>query len=130
MMRPKGDMPMMGMMRKMMEGTENFNPMEMCRTMMSSVAQASEMSFYASPEIRSMFEEWLSSVEDEIFEFIQTQDEIKPKKIAENFKISESAAKFFLNHLAASGKIKAEFKDDSGDVKKVKEQKKPSAAGD
>jgi len=130
MMRPKGDMPMMGMMRKMMEGSENFNPMEMCRTMMSSVAQASEMSFYATPEIRSMFEEWLSSVEDEIFEFIQKKDEIKPKKIAENFKISESAAKFFLNHLAASGKIKAEFKDDSEDIKKVIEQKKPSAAGD
>ncbi len=111
MMNQKGGMPMMGMMRKMMEDTEDFNPMEMCKTMMTTVSKVSEMSFYATPEIRLMFEEWLASVEDEIFEFIQKENEINPNNISKHFKISESAAKFFLNHLAASGRIKAEFKD-------------------
>jgi len=109
-MGPKGEMPMMGMMRKMMGNAENFDPLEMCKEMMSSVARASEMSFYATPEIRSMFEEWLESVEDEILDYIRSEDEINLQKIAGRFKISESAAQFFLNHLAASGKIKAEFK--------------------
>ncbi len=110
MMGPKGEMPMMGMMRKMMESAEDFNPMEMCKEMASSVAKASEMSFYATPEIRSMFEEWLESVEDEIFDYIRIEGEINLQKIAGRFKISESAAQFFLNHLAASGKIKPEFR--------------------
>lgn len=102
---------MMGMMRKMMEGMDDFNPMEMGKTMMSAVARVSEMSFYATPEIRSMFEEWLASVEDEIFEFVREENEVNPDNVAKHFKISKSAAEFFLNHLAASGRIKAEFEE-------------------
>ena len=109
-MGPKGEMPMMGMMRKMMESTKDFNPMEMCKVMTASVARASEMSFYATPEIRSLFEEWLESVQDEILDYIRSKGEIDLQKIADRFKISESAVQFFLNHLAVSGKIKAEFK--------------------
>ena len=111
MMNPKGGMPMMGMMRKMMEDTSDFNPMEMCRNVLKTVTKVSEMSFYATPEIRLMFEEWLASIEDEIFEFVQREKEVNINSILEHFKISKEAAKFFLNHLAASGKIKAEFND-------------------
>lgn len=130
MMNEKGGMPMMGMMRKMMEGMDDFNPMEMGKTMMSAVARVSEMSFYATPEIRSMFEEWLANVEDEIFEFIHEEDEVNPENVAKHFKISKSAADFFLNHLAASGRIKAEFKEkaenksDSGRSGKEDDNKK------
>ncbi len=111
MMNEKGGIPMMGMMRKMMEGMEDFNPVEMGRTMMSTVARVSEMSFYATPEIRAMFEEWLASLEDEIFEFVHEEGEVNPDNVSKHFKISKSAAEFFLNHLAASGRIKAEFKE-------------------
>jgi predicted transcriptional regulator len=93
----------------MMENMENFNPMEMCKNMISSVAKASEMAFYATPEIRSMFEEWLESIKNEIFEYISTEKEINPKEIANKFNISESAVNYFLNLLAATGKIKATF---------------------
>ena len=115
MMNQKGGMPMMGMMRKMMEGMDDFNPIEMGKTMMSAVAKVSEMSFYATPEIRAMFEEWLASVEDEIFEFIHAENEVNPDNVSKHFKISKSAAEFFLNHLAASGRIKAEFSEKAKD---------------
>lgn len=111
MMHNRGEMPMMGMMRKMMESNDDFNPMEMCQNVLRTVTKTSEMSFYATPEIRLMFEEWLASIEDEIFEFVQNEKEINIKNISDHFKISKDAAKFFLNHLAASGKIKAEFND-------------------
>ncbi|VAX24855.1 hypothetical protein MNBD_IGNAVI01-478 [hydrothermal vent metagenome] len=111
MMNQKGGMPMMGMMRKMMEDTSDFNPMEMCQDVLRTVTKVSEMSFYATPEIRLMFEEWLASIEDEIFEFVQSEKEVNIDSISEHFKISKEAAKFFLNHLAASGKVKAEFND-------------------
>ena len=111
MMNQKGGMPMMGMMRKMMEGNSDFNPMEMCQNVLRTVTKISEMSFYATPEIRLMFEEWLASIEDEIFEFVQSEKEVNINSISEHFKISKEAVKFFLNHLAASGKVKAEFND-------------------
>ena len=64
MMNSKGGMPMMGMMRKMMEDTSDFNPAEMCQNVLKTVTKVSEMSFYATPEIRLMFEEWLASIEE------------------------------------------------------------------
>ena len=106
----KNEMPMMGMMRKMMGNADDTNPTEMSKEILSSIAKASEMAFYATPEIRSMFEEWLESIEIEIFDFIQLTGEVNPEKVAKKFKISKTAAHFFLNHLAAAGKIKAEFK--------------------
>jgi len=57
-------------------------------------------------------------VEGEIFDFIRKDGEINLKVIAGKFQISESAAKFFLNHLAASGKIKADFKDATAEISK------------
>lgn len=120
MMNQKGGMPMMGMMRKMMEGNSDFNPMEMCQNVLKTVTKVSETSFYATPEIRLMFEEWLASIEDEIFDFIQSENEININNISEHFKISKVAVKFFLNHLAASGKVKAEFNNSSSSEKEDK----------
>lgn len=115
MMSPKGEMPMMKWMRKMTENTEDFNPMEMCKGMMSSVAKVTEMSFYSTPEVCAMFDDWMTNVEKEIFDYIKKEGKIHLKNIADNFGISESAAKFFLNHLAAAGKINAEFAEESKD---------------
>jgi len=120
-------MPMMGMMRKMMGENEDFNPMGMCKMMLSTVAKVSELSFYATPEIRGMFEEWTESIESEIYQFIVDKEKIDSKEIAEHFKISENAVRFFLNHLAASGKIKADFSDKASDMNAETETKKDTA---
>ena len=124
MMNQKGGMPMMGMMRKMMESGDDFNPMEMSQSVLKAVSKASEMSFYATPEIRTMFEEWLASVEEEIFEFVHAENEINLNNITNHFKISKSAATFFLNHLAASGRIKAEFSEKSAPEAKTSGEQK------
>lgn len=120
-------MPMMGMMRKMMGDSEDFNPMKMCKTMMSTMQKVSEIAFYATPEIRGMFEEWTESVESEIYQFISDKEKIDRKEIAGHFKISENAAQFFLNHLAASGRIKADFSDKVSDKDAGTETKKDTA---
>ncbi len=128
MMRNENAMPMMGMMRKMMGNAEDSNPMKMCKTMMSTVEKVSEMSFYATPEIRTMFEEWAESIESEIYQFISDKSEINLPDIAANFKISEKAAQFFLNHLAAKGEIKANFSAE--DAKKDTQTiEKPDTSG-
>ena len=59
-------MPMMQMMQKMMSGTGDFNPAAMFQAMMSSVGKAAEMAAYATPEVRTLFEEWARTVEDEV----------------------------------------------------------------
>jgi len=127
MMRNEKAMPMMGMMRKMMGNAEDSNPMKMCKIMMSTVEKVSEMSFYATPEIRTMFEEWAESIESEIYQFVSDKSEINLSNIATHFQISEIAAQFFLNHLAAKGKIKADFSAENvkEDVKTIVKSDNP-----
>ena len=52
------------MMQGMMGSTGDFNPAAMCQAMMTSVGKAAEMAAYATPEVRTLFEEWARSVED------------------------------------------------------------------
>jgi hypothetical protein len=121
MMRGSGGI--MGMMGSMMGGRsplkekaksfdesadqphEDFNPMDMCRQMMSSMRQSSEIATFATPEIRTLFEEWVRQIEEEIEQFITKNATSEPDIIASHFKISKASAIYFLSRLAQKGKI-------------------------
>ncbi len=93
--------------REMMKGMmgEGFNPMEMCKSMVDSIAKSAEMATYATPELRALFEEWLGQIEAEILEFLKGREAIAPETVAEHFKLSKESAVFLLSKLACEGKI-------------------------
>lgn len=101
---------MNGMMGMMMGGKEGNpsggNPMDMCRKMMGSFQETAASAKFATPEVRSLFEEWSSQIEDEILSFVQTDKEIDPEKIAGQFKLSKDSIIYFLKRLAEKGKIR------------------------
>ncbi|HEX2946920.1 MAG TPA: winged helix-turn-helix domain-containing protein [Clostridia bacterium] len=110
MMGGKGSM--MDMMRSMMgsksgkESTsDGFNPMDMCKNMMATISQSSEIATFATPEVRQLFEEWVQQVDEEIFALVKEKSTISPDEIAEKLKISKSSAIYFLSRLAQKGKI-------------------------
>ncbi len=106
MMGGMNPMEMMQRMSEMMKQTEKgFNPMEMCRKMMESITRAAEMGSYATPEVRALFEDWVSEVEKEILAFVKGKGEVQPKDIAEELKISEGSVIFFISRLAQQGKV-------------------------
>lgn len=100
---------MMGMMKQGGDpgkGTEGgFNPIEMCRQMMSSMRQSSEIATFATPEIRNLFEEWVRQIEEEIEQHIIQNGSSEPELIASYFRISKESALYFLSRLAQKGKI-------------------------
>ena len=61
-----------------------------------------------------MFEEWMTAVEDEILDFLKSQDSVDVTSVAEKFAISEKSARFFLNRLTEKGKLRAEYKTSGG----------------
>ena len=110
---------MMGMMRNMMgskmggeKDSEDdvFNPMDMCREMMSNMKQSSKIATMSTPEIQGLFEDWAEQIENEIFEFIKGKEEYDVDEIAKNFKISKESAYYFLTRLAQKNKIKLQVK--------------------
>ena len=98
-----------GLMAAMMGGKKayewGFNPMEMCKKMMSSIAQTGEIASFATPEVRSLFEEWAQQIEEEILSFIKEKESIHPEEIAAHLKISKESVNYFLSRLSKKGKI-------------------------
>src|SRR5574341_2434799 len=80
--------PMMQqMMQKMMASMQEFNPMAMCQAMMTSVGKAAEMAAYATPEVRTLFEEWARSVEDEVLAVLKARGPLDLATLAGALKI-------------------------------------------
>lgn len=110
MMGGKGSM--MDMMGSMMgpksekgSAQDGFNPMDMCKKMMATISQSSEIATFATPEVRQLFEEWVQQVDEEILNLVKGESVVSPDQIAEKLKISKSSAIYFLSRLAQKGKI-------------------------
>jgi hypothetical protein len=98
-----GGMP--AMMREMMgkAGSGDLNPAAMCQAMMTSVGKAAELASYATPEVRTLFEEWARSVEEEVLAVVRSRGPLDLDALAAALKISPESALFFLGRLVREG---------------------------
>ncbi len=98
--------PMMHeMMQQMMGGMKGFNPMAMCQAMMTSVSKSAELAAYATPEVRTLFEEWAQSVEGELLGALESQGPMELNALAAALKIRPESALCFLGKLVREGKV-------------------------
>lgn len=98
------------MMKSMMgesksSGEEAETPWDMCKKMMSTMGKTSELATFATPEVRELFEEWATQIEEEILAYAQESNVYDTAKIAEHFKLTPNSVTFFLTRLAKKGKI-------------------------
>ena len=101
MMPKMMDGMMGGMMKNMMgsknkENNESFNPMDMCRKMMSGISESRKVSTLVTPEIRALFEEWAEQIENEILDKIKDKENIDVNSISKEFKISNESTYYFV----------------------------------
>jgi len=92
------------MMQEMVGGTQEFNPMAMCQAMMTSVSKSAEMAAYATPEVRTLFEEWAENVGAEVLTVLKSRGRMNLAELASVLKISREGALFFLGRLVREGK--------------------------
>ena len=76
----------------------------MCQAMMTSVGKAAEMAAFATPEVRTMFEEWARSVEDEVLATLKSRGPLDLAALAATLKIGPESALLFLGKLIREGK--------------------------
>lgn len=103
-MPPGGGMP--SMMQQMMGkgGQGELSPAAMCQAMMTSVGKAAEMAAYATPEVRTLFEEWARSVEDEVLAVLEARGPLDLATLAAALKIGPESALLFLGRLVRDRK--------------------------
>ena len=111
-MMPKMMGKMMGegnMMEKMMGKKDGkgsgFNPMDMCKKMMSSMNETSNLASFATPELRGLFKEWIQQINQEILDFIKQNKSVDANKIAEHIKLSKKSVIYLLGILAQENKL-------------------------
>lgn len=94
-------------MMKMMgqESDTKFSPADMCRRMMEAVSTTAEMTGFATPEVRSLFEDWMTQVEAEILDVVQRKGRVTATDIAQELKISEDSALYFISKLIRDKKL-------------------------
>jgi hypothetical protein len=96
--------PMMREMMQRMGAAGDLSPAAMCQAMMTSVGKAAEMAAYATPEVRTLFEEWARSVEDEVLGVLRARGPLDLATLAGALKIGPESALYFLGKLVRDGK--------------------------
>lgn len=109
----------MAMMQKMMgqmgnqPGGEAANPMQqmmgmcmgMCSEMLAAIHKTTLMATFATPELHTLFGEWMESLEREALAALDQQGEVDATALASKLKISEEGAIYLVAHLACKGKV-------------------------
>lgn len=94
-------------MPKMMEGMMGEGgPMDMWRKVMEGFVEARKLGAFATPELRTLFEEWIKETDKAVLDFVGQATNTDPEKVAQHLKLSKESAIFFLGKLAQEGKVK------------------------
>ena len=74
--------------------------------MAGAITESNSIASFATPEIRKLFEEWVTMVGEEVLHFVAEKGPKNPSEIAASLKISEESAIFFIAKMAMEKKIK------------------------
>ncbi len=88
-----------------------MNPIEMSKEVLSAINHSYELASYATPELRNLFNDWISEIELLVTAFINRRQQADPQELADHFKLTTESIIFILGKLAKEGKISMEAKE-------------------
>lgn len=94
------------MMNKMMKGAGSMP--EICMKIMEqtmTTGAGANVSGFASPEMRGLFEEWQRSLEEEFIKCVKDSKKTSPSEIAAKLKVSQDTVLLLVGKLAREGKL-------------------------
>ena len=77
----------------------------MSKEVLSAISHSYDISTYSTPELRSLFNEWLSEIEIETLEFLKDKKRVDPEEVALHLKLERESIIFILSKLAREGKV-------------------------
>ena len=64
--------------------------------MMEGFVEARKLGTYATPEVRTLFEDWVKGMEQAVLDFVGEAATTDPEEVAQHLKLSKESAIFFL----------------------------------
>ncbi|MCF6188315.1 MAG: hypothetical protein L3J49_12690 [Desulfobulbaceae bacterium] len=101
-----------------------MNPIEMSKEVMAAISYTYELASYSTPELRSLFDDWLSEIEQLLVDFVNTQKKSDPEQISARFNLQPGSVIFILSKLAREGKISMQASGNDVAVRKDKDKGK------
>jgi hypothetical protein len=77
----------------------------MSKEVLAAISRTYELATYSTPELRSLFNDWLTEIEQLMIDFINERRQADPAKIADHFHLQRGSVIFILSKLATEGKI-------------------------
>jgi hypothetical protein len=81
-------------------GEKYCGPHGMFKSVMGDTPKDDALETYGTPELRSLFNDWLLQLEEEITTLLEQCEAVTPEAVAESLKISVESATFILDKLA------------------------------
>ena len=85
-----------------------MNPIEMSKEVISAISHSYELATYSTPELRGLFNDWLTEVEREVIEFLKDRGRVDPDEVVGLLHLNRESVIFILSKLAREGKISME----------------------
>lgn len=83
-----------------------MNPIEMSKEVLTLASHSYELATYSTPELRGLFNDWLSEIELEIISFLKGKKTVDPDEVARRFRMKRESVIYILGKLAGEGKIR------------------------
>lgn len=84
---------------------EGVDPTNMCKKLISSMQQEAMLKAVAPTAIRTLFEDWMTQLEKEVFTFVKGKRDVIPEVLAKEFNISLESGKYLVKRLKEEGNI-------------------------
>ncbi len=85
----------------------------MSREVLAAISHNYELAPYATPELRSLFNDWLGEIELRVMDFVNKRKRVDPQELSCHFKLNTKSILFVLGKLAQEGKVNMKSKGKS-----------------
>ncbi len=77
----------------------------MSKEVLAAISHTYELASYSTPELRSLFNDWLEEIERLVVTYVNDRNKADPHEIAAHFKLKRDSVIFIMSKLAREGKI-------------------------
>ena len=77
----------------------------MSKEVLAAISRTYELTSYSTPELRSLFNDWLTEIERMVVSFVDERKNADPDEIAHHLKLKRDSIIFILSKLAREGMV-------------------------
>ena len=98
-----------------------MSPVDVSKEVLTAISHTYTLASYATPELKTLFNDWLLEIERMVTEFVRERKRVDPGEVAHRFKLQRDSVIFILSKLTREGRISMQIRDnESGKIRSLK----------